>query len=198
MTVWPATATPERIPARPAEHQTGRGTSMRLQVLSARSRDIQEGGKHAEQRWLCLEHWGSLRSLCKFGKKHGELLFLRFESSTNMRWKSLKRNFSWVEEESHSPAQLCIADILLCSLPCSEVLPLDVCLSSLEGYGRWGRTVGSGIHSSGWSYSQNSTQTSPTSYNFRWDLLLPIFIFSNWEVFSSLLWKCTWDFFFLA
>lgn len=49
-----------------------------------------ERGKGEEQRRLCLKHWSGFRSLCKFGKKHGESLFLRFESLTNMRWKSPK------------------------------------------------------------------------------------------------------------
>lgn len=80
---------------------------MRLQVFSAWSREIQKRGKPAEQRWLCLEHWSGLSSLCKFGKRHGELLFWRFESLTNMRWKSLKEIFP-----GQSPTALCSCVLL--------------------------------------------------------------------------------------
>lgn len=50
--------------------------------------------KTAGQRWLCLEHSSDLSSLCKLGNRWEGLLFLRFESSTNNRWKTLKETFS--------------------------------------------------------------------------------------------------------
>ena len=103
MTVWPATLTHEHIPVRPAECQTGRVTSVGLQVVSVHSGDNQQRGKPAGQRWLCLEHWSGLSSLCKSGKKHKGLLFVRLESSTNKGWKSLKDTFP---EQRMSPTAL--------------------------------------------------------------------------------------------
>lgn len=103
MTVQAATLTREHIPVRPGERQTGRVTSMRLRVVSAHSRDNQQRRELTGQRCWCLEHWSGLSSLCNFGKKHRGLLFVRFESSTNKGWKSLKHTFP---EQRESPMAL--------------------------------------------------------------------------------------------
>lgn len=57
----------------------------------------------AGQRWLCLEHWSGLSSLCSSGKKHRGLLSVTFESSTNKGWKSAKHTFP---EQRASPMAL--------------------------------------------------------------------------------------------
>ena len=84
------------------------------------SRDNQQRGKPAGQRWRCLDHSSGPSSLGKFGKKHEGLLLVRFESSTNKGLKSLKEAFP---EQRKTPTALysCVS-LMSCFILWSAVL----------------------------------------------------------------------------
>lgn len=92
-----------------------------------------------------------LSNLCKFGKKHGELLFVRFECSANQGWKSLIEIFP----NQKSPIALySFVPLTFCFVLWSAIQSfLWTCVWPLSLASRWGRAARSWTHFSVCSYS---------------------------------------------